>query len=256
MTRSLILLAHESPDSRHADTVDTIAERVSRELGPAWTVSTSYLQHHGPTVTDAFGAARHSDNLTVAIQPLLLTAGEHWRTDVPEFTKDVLSHSAVQLLRPPTPRELLSAVLETLSPIEPRGREPEPARDTSMPKYAAMPHRNVLLAAGGSRIQDLHRHFESLAIEVERSLGHGVPQPKDMQTRSASVGILSRPAEIRHARSSGPSTQIVPLLVSTGRVYDSMVEAADQVGARVASPVGETSAFARMLAERATTHLG
>lgn len=256
MTGDLILIAHGSPDPRHAAAVDAIADRVHREVDPEWAVSTCYLQHHGPTPSEAFAAVRTAGAHSVLIQPLLLTAGEHWRTDVPESTKDVVSDSAVQLLRPPTPTELLSAVLETLAPIDPRGRESESARDASMQNYPAMQHRDVLLVAGGSRIQDLHRHFESLAVEVERSLGQGVPQSKDMQTRSASVGILTRPAEIGHARSAGPSTQIVPLLVSTGRVYDSMVEAADQVGARVASPVGETSAFVRMLAEHATTHLG
>lgn len=263
MSKCLILLAHGSPDPRHADAINNIADRVSRELGSAWTVFTSYLQHHGPTVTEAFSAARQSVAEAVVIQPLLLTTGKHWRDDVPEITGEATSNPEVQLLEPPDPMELLAAVLETLSPIEPRGRgaDPrgwtaEPARNTPMPRFPAMPTGNVVLVAGGSRIQNLRNHFEPLAAEVERSLGQGSSDHNHPPARSVSVLLLTRPTEILQIRTSGPTTKIVPLLVSTGRVYDSMNEAADQIGAKITRPVGETAAFTRAIVSGARNDHG
>ena len=253
MTGDLILLAHGSPDPLHAVAVDAIADRVHRELGPEWTVSTSYLQHHGPTVTEALAAVRTAGARPTVIQPLLLTAGEHWRNDVPAFTRDALSKPAVQLLDPPNPVELSAAVLETLSPFGSRGTAAESSGNTPMPRFPVMPIRHVLLVAGGSRIQDLRQHFKPLAAGVERMLGPGLPDQYDTQAQPISVGLLTRPAEIVKYRSSGSATQIVPLLVSTGRVYDSIVDAADQVGATVSAPIGGTTAFAHALADLVVT---
>jgi sirohydrochlorin ferrochelatase len=275
VARSLILLAHGSRDPRHAEAVETITERVGLELGPAWSVTAAFLQFHGPTAAEALGTPRPSDAGVAVIQPLLLTAGQHWREDVPTFTSDLVSERAVQLLPPPDPVELTQAVLESLAPptrraiaVESRGpdtkhrtneagMEPRPAdraRNTQVPDTSAMPIRKILLVPAGSSHQDLRQHFGPLAMEVNRSIRAGCGDQDDAQSGRLSVGSLSGPAEIPENYYPGQATQIVPLLVSTGRIFDSMAEAADKIGATVAPPIGETTAFARVIAARTIRH--
>lgn len=281
MTRSLILLAHGSQDPRHADSVNHIAGLVSRELGSAWSVRTSYLQHHGPTVTHEFGAALQADELPVSILPLLLTAGEHWLDDVPALTSEATAKPEVELLEPLEPVELLPAVLEALEALEslhvlpppksfddPRhaaeapspAPTPRPAESASAVPPASSPNpassatrplRHIVLVAGGSRVQDLRKHFEPLAAQLERILGPSTSDRQVAHTQQVCIDLLTRPAEIPKLRYSGPAVQIVPLLVSPGRIHDAILHGADKIHARVTVPIGQTDAFARAIAARA-----
>ncbi|MEP6797262.1 MAG: uroporphyrinogen-III C-methyltransferase, partial [Lapillicoccus sp.] len=76
-TRDLVLLAHGSPDPRHAEGVAAVVERVGR-LAPARAIHPAYLDHHPPSATDVAG--RLSGGVLV---PLLLTRATHVRGDVP-----------------------------------------------------------------------------------------------------------------------------------------------------------------------------
>ena len=74
---SLVLLAHGSPDPRHAAGVEKVAEQVRRR----WPghVHAAYLDHHPPSATEV--AKRLDGGVLV---PLLLTTAYHVKTDVPE----------------------------------------------------------------------------------------------------------------------------------------------------------------------------
>jgi len=66
----IVLLAHGSPDPRHAAGVEDLAAHV-REHSPGRPVHTAYLDHHGPNATEA-GANRSnaaSSDLISSIMP-------------------------------------------------------------------------------------------------------------------------------------------------------------------------------------------
>ena len=73
----VVLLAHGSPDPRHARGVEALATRV-RTLAPSRPVHTAYLDHHPPTPGQAAEAAGSGP-----VVPILLTPAYHVRVDVP-----------------------------------------------------------------------------------------------------------------------------------------------------------------------------
>lgn len=77
--RALVLLAHGSPDRRHAEGVEHLAALV-RRLAPGRPVHTAYLDHHRP---DPGAAARSAPHGAVVV-PVLLTPAYHARVDVPD----------------------------------------------------------------------------------------------------------------------------------------------------------------------------
>ena len=131
---SLVLLAHGSPDPRHAKGVERVAEQVRRR----WPghVHAAYLDHHPPSATEV--AERLDGGVLV---PLLLTTAYHVKTDVPEAAAamDALGrgHYAVAGALGPDPL-LFTAADELL------------ARAGFVPD----PHTGVVLFAGGSSDRD------------------------------------------------------------------------------------------------------
>ena len=76
---SVVLLAHGSPDPRHAAGIDALADLVrQRHCGP---VHTAFLDHHAPKVGDV--AAVLPPGRPVVLIPVLLSQGYHWRVDLP-----------------------------------------------------------------------------------------------------------------------------------------------------------------------------
>lgn len=76
---SVVLLAHGSPDPRHAAGIEALADLVrQRHPGP---VHTAFLDHHPPQVGDVAAVLPHGR--PVLLVPVLLTQGYHWRVDVP-----------------------------------------------------------------------------------------------------------------------------------------------------------------------------
>lgn len=106
----VVLVAHGSPDPRHRRSVTTLAHRMSASTGLA--VTTCYLEHDEPFATnwlltgsDPSSCSRHR-----IVVPLLLTAGYHWRTDIPP----IIGHNGhrATLLSPPQPAAFAAAVGE------------------------------------------------------------------------------------------------------------------------------------------------
>jgi sirohydrochlorin ferrochelatase len=73
----IVLLAHGSPDPRHAEGVERVARRVRRRAA-GYRVHTAYLDHHLPSPAEV--AADLTGGVLV---PLLLTGAYHVRVDVP-----------------------------------------------------------------------------------------------------------------------------------------------------------------------------
>ncbi|HNQ08083.1 MAG TPA: CbiX/SirB N-terminal domain-containing protein [Tetrasphaera sp.] len=81
---TIVLLAHGSPDPRHAHGIEALAARVA-VLDPGREVRIAYLDHHGPTpghighVLSVAGADRD-----VVVVPALLSRAFHVEVDVPD----------------------------------------------------------------------------------------------------------------------------------------------------------------------------
>ncbi len=84
----IVLLAHGSPDPRHAKGVETLAHRV-RTLAPHRPVHTAYLDHHAPSPRQtAAGIGRHA-----VVVPVLLTPAYHAKVDVPAAVNQMIADS-------------------------------------------------------------------------------------------------------------------------------------------------------------------
>ena len=77
----VVLLAHGSPDPRHARDVEELVCRVAA-ADAHQQVRAAYLDHHAPSVAD-LGAELAPGSGVITLVPLLLTAAFHVRVDVP-----------------------------------------------------------------------------------------------------------------------------------------------------------------------------
>lgn len=81
MTTGLLLLAHGSPDPRHAAGMDRLAASVSaRATGP---VALGFLEHDLPDAAAAADRLRSEGADEIVLLPLLLAAGTHQSRDLP-----------------------------------------------------------------------------------------------------------------------------------------------------------------------------
>lgn len=81
---TIVLLAHGSPDPRHAHGIEALAARVA-VLEPGREVRIAYLDHHGPTpghVGHVLAAAGGGQEVVVV--PALLSRAFHVEVDVPD----------------------------------------------------------------------------------------------------------------------------------------------------------------------------
>lgn len=96
----LVLVAHGSPDPRHAEDVAALTARI-RSLHPLGRVETSYLECHGPDATDA-GTALRGHNGTadgpIVLVPMLLARAYHVGEDIPEAAEAVAAASGRRVL--------------------------------------------------------------------------------------------------------------------------------------------------------------
>ena len=133
---SLTLLAHGSPDPRHAQGVAALSGRL-KVAGIASNVA--YLDHDRPTPAAAARALAESGLAETTVVPLLLSPAYHARVDVP---------AAVGAMRSAAPNLAVAAA-------EPVGLHPvllagaaDLIRDSGI---AIGPRTGVILAAAGSR---------------------------------------------------------------------------------------------------------
>lgn len=141
----VVLLAHGSPDPRHAESVSGIAGAVSRDSGV--NVGVAYLRHHGPTLAEAL---RECGSGRTAVLPLLLAAGAHALHDVTRFLRGI--DPPPSLIAPPTPEALAPAIAEAVGECHPRPRV-------------------VALAPAGSRVTNQTRRYSGLATRATVVLG-------------------------------------------------------------------------------------
>jgi sirohydrochlorin ferrochelatase len=224
---AVVLLAHGSPDPRHARGVEALAARV-RGLAPGRAVHTAYLDHHPPTPAEAAAAAGRG-----AVVPVLLTPAYHVRVDVP----DAVSAMGAAAPGPfwataslgPDPL-LLAAAAEVLDRA---GIAPDPGTAV------------VLYAAGSS---------DSAAVAtITATLAAHPPAGDWGPWRVAALdGGQALPAVLGELPSEVRRTVAVSFMVAEGILRDRMVTACDDAGIpMVAGTLADTDAVARLVLRRA-----
>ncbi len=205
----VVLIAHGSPDPRHASSVERLAGRLRRLMGV--TVTAAYLEHNDPRVSTLLGTPGPvSVDVTVrrtVVVPLLLTAGFHWHSDIPP----VLVHggSRSTLLAPPEPLGFAATIAALTDG-----------------------HDHVVLASAGSARPEVVGRFGALASALT--------------TGSTRVEVALTPSAVTDAGNSGSA--VVPVLTADGIFADRIRRAATNAGATTTPVLGDTEGFARTIA--------
>ncbi|MDP4014306.1 MAG: CbiX/SirB N-terminal domain-containing protein [Candidatus Nanopelagicales bacterium] len=203
---AVVLIAHGSEDSRHRSAIADIASAIQQRTSVS--IAVAYLQHNRPSPAEAAARLR-----SPAMLPLLLAAGAHWARDVSLALRGI--EPTPRLIEPPTPVQLVPAVIEAVSSLREGGE-------------------TVVLAVAGSTANDQSRHFQPLATAVAASLG-------------TTCSVAPSPEAVRGLAS--PGAVIVPILTSPGFLDDRIRAQASQAGAQATATVGSTSSFVQILSD-------
>lgn len=228
----LVLLAHGSPDPRHAAGAEAVAGRV-RALAGERPVHLAYLDHHPPSVGDVAAALPPGTGGVLA--PLLLTAATHVRDDVPDATRALAAATgarwAVAGALGPDPL-LLDACEELLARA---GTTPDPGTA-------------VVLVLGGSSARDAVTAAGDAAAAERTARGWG-----PWVAAALSGGEPLEDAVRRLRGTTGVSRVVaVTYMVADGILRDRMVEQARGLGVDLApGTLGQTQALARLVLRRA-----
>ena len=223
----IVLLAHGSPDPRHATGVEQLAANV-RARTPGRAVHTAYLDHHPPGPIEAAGVI---DGRAVVV-PVLLTPAFHATVDVPTAVATITRESGarVDLAAPLGPHRLLIEAAEEL--LAAKGVLPNP--ETAVILYAAGSSNSAAVATVG----------ETLAAHPRRGWGPWAVAALD--------GGASLEAVLRGLPDEVERTVAVSFMVAEGVLRDRMAQRCGRHGVTmVPGTLSSTEAVARLVLERA-----
>lgn len=166
----VVLLAHGSPDPRHADDLGALESAVRARVGGG--VRLAFLDHHGPTIAEAAAALREGGPGPVVVMPILLTRAYHARVDAPTAVADLAEASGREVLLAPAlgPHPLLGTAVGELLGVPAPGRIllylAGSARDTAVTELIAV-LRDSLPAGASSAVATLDERWP-LAAAVDR----------------------------------------------------------------------------------------
>ncbi|MHA7861189.1 sirohydrochlorin chelatase [Tessaracoccus sp. Y36] len=222
----IVLIAHGSPDPRHAAAIERIADAV-RLRQPGREVHTSYLDHHGPTIDDVAHALQGRPAVAA---PVLLTKAYHARVDIPAAVAALGAHGSPVTPTPPLGPDsrLLAACEEALAAA---GVPPEP--DTAV----------LVFVAGSSDRPAVTAVAETIAASPR--LGWGRWAVAALDGGDAVEEVVPR------LRDEASRVVAVSFMVAEGILRDRMVDRCAALGIdMVPGAIGDTGAFADLLVAR------
>ncbi len=228
---SLVLLAHGSPDPRHAEGVERVAGHVRRAWAGA--VRTAYLDHHPPTPAEV--AEGLSGGVVV---PLLLTTAHHVRVDVPAAaaSMDAVGRGGYVVAGALGPDELLFRSCEDL--LGAAGFAPDP---TSA----------VVLFAGGSSDREA---IAAIGAAAQGRTGRGWG-PWTVAALAGGDSVATVAARLR-AVEGVERVLVVSYMIADGVLRDRMVDQVAEAGATmVPGTLGDTPSLAALVTRRAAAAL-
>ena len=226
--REVVLLAHGSPDARHAAGVAAVVDHV-RRLAPARGIHTAYLDHHPPSATDV------ARGLTGGVLvPLLLTRATHVRGDVPVSAAEMtaVGRGAYAVAGALGPDELLFVACEELLAAGGFARDERTA---------------VVLFAGGSSDREAIAAIGAAAA-ARSGRGWGPWTVAALAGGDTLAEVVAR----LHADPEADRVLVVSYMIADGVLRDRMVAQAGEVGVEfVPGTLSETDALAELVLQRA-----
>ena len=227
--RDVLIVAHGSPDARHARDVAALTVRI-QSLTSGRAVATAYLDHHAPDPLEAVADLTGS----VVLVPLLLAPAYHVRVDVPEVAVKVAEQIAprpVALAGALGPHPLLLQAVAALL---------ADARVDPHPSTA------VLLCGAGSS--------DGAAARMLDETLHGDGQPQGWGCWAAAV--LDGGPTIADVATTLTATHrrvvAVSVMIADGVLRDRMFAQADEAGVpMVPGALAQTDALAELVLLRA-----
>lgn len=209
-----VLLAHGSPDPRHAVTLERLRGRVEEALRAAGHGPThmAYLEHDGPRPIDL----GHGLTGDVTVVPMLITPAFHARVDVPAAVRDLgVGGASVRLASAlGGHRLLLEGVEERL-----RGAGHDPCAPT-------------LLVAGGSSSGEAGRSLAGLVAAANR------PTWSTTTLAAPRLGV-------------GLGRTVVPAVLAEGVLHDKAAAFAHEMGSPfVPGGLADSKALAELVLHR------
>jgi sirohydrochlorin ferrochelatase len=227
------LLAHGSPDPRHARDVRALARRVSAAGLPA---QVAFLEHDDPRPADLARTLADGGARATVVVPLLVGPAHHARVDVPVSVAAMRSAAPSVAVHPADPIGLHPLVLSAAEELVITSHIP------------VTPRTGVILAAAGSRDRRAAEAVEVLVDDHAAALAGrlGVPQ-----VRAALLDGGPALAEVRGQmlRSDGcAEVLVVTLVVADGILRDRIVTTATGLGMTVIpGALADTEALARLV---------
>jgi sirohydrochlorin ferrochelatase len=234
---ALTLLAHGSPDPRHARDVASLAGRL-KVAGIATNVA--YLDHHAPSATEAARSWQDSGQSDTTVVPLLISPAYHARVDVP---------AAIATMRTAAPRLAVSAA-------DPVGLHPLLLRAAAeLIAASGLPvdsRTGIILAAAGSRdlraVGSMESLFRTQGTALTDALGARAVRAAYLDGGRP----LGRMPTLMRCVDGCTSFIVVPMVVADGILRDRIVAAADRHDAPVTPGVlADTNALADLVVLRA-----
>ncbi|GAA4903632.1 sirohydrochlorin ferrochelatase [Stackebrandtia albiflava] len=201
LSRPTVLVAHGSPDPRHAAAV--------RELATATGTVAAFLEFDAPHPVTVFTALSDAGHRCADLVPLLLTDAYHGRVDVPRVAREAREATGADIRVRPTVGGtfLVPALRRTLPPCD-----------------------AVVLAAAGSRDAGALRAVREVASALEAEAG--VPVTAAFAT-AADPDVA---AAVR-ALSGYGRVAVASYFIAPGRLHDQVVSRATAAGAVGVGPV-------------------
>jgi sirohydrochlorin ferrochelatase len=208
-----LLVAHGSPDPRHARTMSDLSERLTRRGVPT---EVAYLEHDQPSVGRWFATAPRVSLVTVL--GLFLSPGMHTRVDLPRVLAQ--APEGVRL----EPRGALGV-----------GRWLGGVLDDLVATVDATSSTSVVLVTAGSVRTGAQAPFEAFVRWWARQ-------------RTGPVELAHSPEAIGRAPREGGV--VVPLMIAPGVLADRVEDAATAVGLASTGPLSASDNFTEVLATR------
>lgn len=205
----LTLLAHGSPDHRHARDVESLAERLTASGIPA---SAAYLDHHSPSPIEAARALVAAGETTTTVVPLLIGSAYHALVDVP---------LAVAAMRSAAP-ELAVAAAE---PVGMHALVIRAAAELASGSSVG-PRTGIVLAAAGSRDARAAGAIESVVRQHAAALAGAVGARAVRAAYLDGGRPLGRIISLMRRVDGCTSFVVVPLVIADGVLRDRIVTAA------------------------------
>ncbi len=234
---SLTLLAHGSPDLRHARDVGSLAGRLKLAGVPT---SVAYLDHHAPSPAQAAQAWVAAGAPTTTVVPLLVAPAFHVRVDAP---------AAIRSMRAAAPElEVTAGDAVGLHPLL-LDAAAELLDASGLPITA---DTGVILAAAGSRnlhaVAAMEALFRTVAPVLADRLGARA-------VRSAYLDggrPLGRIRTLMRCIDGATSFVVVPMVIADGILRDRIIAAANRYDTPVTpGALADTNALADLVVLRA-----